>query len=359
MRALFSVVSFLGLAICGASAFAIDPYLGNDPYWVLLHEPAVLKDLKLDAMQREAYGRLLDDLDLKFFPLRNQSVDEATAGMAKISQEVKTQLTTLLKPEQLRRIDQILLQFQGNNSFVRDDVATRLACTTAQRTRMKEIVAETEAALAKSDQNGNEAPKETAEARFVRLKVDEQRKLIAVLKQEQLDAFKAMLGVPFPLAELRKPSFKAPELVNTREWINSKPLTIADQRGKVVVVHFYAAGCVNCIHNYPWYKHWHKLFDENEIVMIGIHSPETSSERDSNHVRRKAVEEKLEFPILIDGKSENWNAWGNSMWPSVYLIDKRGYLREFWPGELKWQGRDGERYMRDKIKSLLAEPASQ
>jgi len=56
------------------------------------------------------------------------------------------------------------------------------------------------------------------------------------------------------------------------------------------------------------------------------------------------------------GKSENWNAWGNSMWPSVYLIDKRGYLRQFWPGELNWQGNNGEKYMREWIERLVADP---
>ena len=44
------------------------------------------------------------------------------------------------------------------------------------------------------------------------------------------------------------------------------------------------------------------------------------------------------------------------MWPSVYLIDKRGYLRQFWPGELNWQGNNGEKYMREWIERLVAEP---
>ena len=94
------------------------------------------------------------------------------------------------------------------------------------------------------------------------------------------------------------------------------------------------------------------------MVLIGIHTPETEKERDVEQVRRKAAEEKLSFPILIDGKSENWAAWGNSVWPCVYLIDKQGYLRDLWPGELKWNGRDGEKYMREKIDWLLSEPAS-
>ena len=43
------------------------------------------------------------------------------------------------------------------------------------------------------------------------------------------------------------------------------------------------------------------------------------------------------------------------MWPSVYLIDKRGAVRYWWYGELNWQGSQGEKYMREKIEELLAE----
>lgn len=88
-----------------------------------------------------------------------------------------------------------------------------------------------------------------------------------------------------------------------------------------------------------------------------MHTPETERERDSQAVRAKAQEEKFKFPILIDAEKENWNAWGNSMWPSVYLIDKRGYVRYWWYGELNWQGAKGEEVMRQRIEELLAEDA--
>ena len=108
----------------------------------------------------------------------------------------------------------------------------------------------------------------------------------------------------------------------------------------------------------PWYKEWTDRFKDKNVVLIGIHTPETKSERETASVRSKAADEKFAFPILIDGNGENWNAWGNSMWPAVYVIDKRGYLREFWPGELKWQGNDGEKFIRERIERLLASPAT-
>jgi hypothetical protein len=58
---------------------------------------------------------------------------------------------------------------------------------------------------------------------------------------------------------------------------------------------------------------------------------------------------------VVDSDKQNWNAWGNSMWPTVYLIDKQGYMRNYWMGELKWQGTDAEKIMREQIEELLAE----
>lgn len=43
------------------------------------------------------------------------------------------------------------------------------------------------------------------------------------------------------------------------------------------------------------------------------------------------------------------------MWPTVYLIDKDGYMRSWWMGELNWKGAGAQNMMRDRIKKMLAE----
>ena len=63
----------------------------------------------------------------------------------------------------------------------------------------------------------------------------------------------------------------------------------------------------------------------------------------------------MRFPIVVDDEEENWNAWGNSMWPSVYIIDKEGYARFWWYGELNWQDAGGQETLKRRIKQLLAE----
>jgi peroxiredoxin len=92
------------------------------------------------------------------------------------------------------------------------------------------------------------------------------------------------------------------------------------------------------------------------VVVIGIQTPETQPERDLTAICKAATDNRLEFPILMDLKSENWKAWGNTMWPTVYVIDKKGYLRHWWQGELNWQGATGDQTIERIADDLLKEP---
>lgn len=89
--------------------------------------------------------------------------------------------------------------------------------------------------------------------------------------------------------------------------------------------------------------------------MLGVHTPETDREREVESVRRDALDAGLTFPIIVDNEKRNWDAWGNSLWPSTYLIDKEGYVRYWWHGELNWQDAPGETLLRKRIEELLAE----
>jgi peroxiredoxin len=139
------------------------------------------------------------------------------------------------------------------------------------------------------------------------------------------------------------------------EWINSKPLKLAELKGQVVVVHFWTHGCVNCIHNYPAYNAWHERFAGKGVTVIGVHTPEFESEKDVGRVRKKVGDNGLKFPVVIDNGAAIWRAWDNRYWPSIYLVDKQGVVRYRWEGEV---GKDGEAAVRRKIEGLLADPAA-
>jgi peroxiredoxin len=145
----------------------------------------------------------------------------------------------------------------------------------------------------------------------------------------------------------------APEFTGVTDWVNSKPLKLADQKGKVVIVHFWTNGCINCIHNYPHYRAWTEKYKDNkELLMVGIHTPEFDAEKDVDRIKAKAEKYHLTFAIAVDNKQANWQAWGNRYWPCVYLVDKAGNVRHRWEGEL---GDEGYKKVTRLIDELLAE----
>ena len=107
--------------------------------------------------------------------------------------------------------------------------------------------------------------------------------------------------------------------------------------------------------NYPWYKAIAKDFKDKDVVILGIHTPETEAEKSVDTLKKKLKESGLEFPVAVDNKGTMWKQYNNSYWPSIYLIDKKGVARWRWEGELNWNGAKGDVQMRRKIEDLLEE----
>jgi thiol-disulfide isomerase/thioredoxin len=147
----------------------------------------------------------------------------------------------------------------------------------------------------------------------------------------------------------------APELTGIAQWDNSDELTLAGQKGKVVVLHFWAFSCINCKRNLPHYNKWRKDFADDKVQIIGIHTPETADEADPRNVATQIKKAGIKYPVAVDNDGATWRAYENRYWPTVYLIDKQGRVRYRWEGELEYQKAGGDRIMRTKIRELLAE----
>jgi thiol-disulfide isomerase/thioredoxin len=150
-----------------------------------------------------------------------------------------------------------------------------------------------------------------------------------------------------------KKGVRAPEFSGISEWLNAKPMKMADQKDSVVVVHFWTNGCINCIHNYPYYQKWmDKYNNRKDFQMIGIHTPELEQEKNLDRLKEKIKKHKLAFPVAVDNQGATWKAWNNQYWPSIYLVDKAGNVRQLWNGELRDMS---FRLMSEKIDALLKE----
>lgn len=322
----------------------------------LLHAAEVQRELKLNGDQITELEKCFARLDGEWFRSRITPADPQAATINKLEADFWQWAPSVLKPDQVNRVKQLELQAIGSRMFLREDIARQLKLTKSQTDKLLELVRATESAqknlqaASKKKQPTQELEKSYAEAAG-----SEQRGFLDTLTAGQKQQLTSMIGSPFDTTKLKRIYPMAPELASDTEWFNSSPLTLESLRGKVVLVHFYAFQCHNCHANFAIYQKWHKQWKEKGVVVIGIQSPETKQERDSQAVRQAAVDRGLDFPIIMDSEMKNWNAWANTMWPTVYVVDKRGYLRHWWQGELNWQGATGDKVIEQVVESALAE----
>lgn len=127
----------------------------------------------------------------------------------------------------------------------------------------------------------------------------------------------------------------APEFISddATDWLNSAPLTLADLRGKVVLIDFWTFECWNCYRSFPWLNSLEQKFDNEQFQIIGIHSPEFEHEKDRMAVAKHIEKFGLKHPVMIDNAHQYWKAIGNRYWPAFYLIDGNGIIHQVFIGE--------------------------
>ena len=75
---------------------------------------------------------------------------------------------------------------------------------------------------------------------------------------------------------------RMPSLDGATGWLNSPPLTVAGLRGRVVLVNFWTYTCINWLRTLPYVRAWDEKYREQGLVVIGVHAPEFSFERNMN-----------------------------------------------------------------------------
>ena len=117
---------------------------------------------------------------------------------------------------------------------------------------------------------------------------------------------------------------RAPDFTGIAHWINSKPLSMKDLRGKVVLVDFWTYSCINCLRTLPHLKSWWARYHDKGLVIVGVHSPEFDFEKKTANVEAAVKKFGIGWPVAQDNDMATWSAWNNQYWPAEYLIDKQG-----------------------------------
>jgi cytochrome c biogenesis protein CcdA/thiol-disulfide isomerase/thioredoxin len=129
----------------------------------------------------------------------------------------------------------------------------------------------------------------------------------------------------------------APELTGITNWINSDPLTLAELRGKVVIVDFWTYSCINCVRTLPYITDWNTKYADDGLVIIGVHTPEFEFEKDPKNVLDAIDRFGIEYPVAQDNDFSTWRAFKNRYWPAKYFIDAQGNVRYTHFGEGKYE----------------------
>ena len=132
-------------------------------------------------------------------------------------------------------------------------------------------------------------------------------------------------------------------------WLNSQPLTTTDLRGKVVLINFCTYTCINWLRSLPYVRAWNEKYENQGLVIIGVHTPEFPFEENIDNVRQATASMGITYPIAIDNDYTIWSAFENQYWPALYFIDAKGRIRHYQFGEGRYE--EAEKM----IQQLLAE----
>ncbi len=146
----------------------------------------------------------------------------------------------------------------------------------------------------------------------------------------------------------------APEFVVGGTWLNGNPVTLAQLRGKVVLVNIWTVECSNCNRSIPTLKTWLKRYQAQGLEVVGVHTPETKWQKPAGLVKNWIKREGITWRVMQDNDYTTWKAYGANAWPTFYLIDRQGHLISSERGELSSEYPSGIEPFEQQIKALLA-----
>jgi thiol-disulfide isomerase/thioredoxin len=113
---------------------------------------------------------------------------------------------------------------------------------------------------------------------------------------------------------------------------------LADYRGKVVLVNFWATWCEPCRAEMPSLGRLHAALADRPFVVLAVNLGEPVS-----RIKKFLAGTPLEFPVLLDRDTAVAKAWRARLLPATYLVGRDGRIRQVRFGELDWSSGAGRR----------------
>jgi thiol-disulfide isomerase/thioredoxin len=133
---------------------------------------------------------------------------------------------------------------------------------------------------------------------------------------------------PYTAQDLAAPAF-------TLKALDGKPHRLADDRGKVVLVNFWATWCPPCLAELPSMQRLadRMALEAFEILPVNVGE---SPFRVSKFTKLIGIR----LSVLLDDKGETFHAWGGSVYPTSFVLDREGQVRYVVHGPLEWDNEE-------------------
>lgn len=120
---------------------------------------------------------------------------------------------------------------------------------------------------------------------------------------------------------------RAPELIGKGGWLNTgdTEITLADLRGRIVILDFWTFCCVNCLHVLDELRELEEKHRDT-VVIIGVHSPKFVHEAEHQAVVDAVERYGVHHPVLDDPELATWKQYAVRAWPTLVVIDPEGYI---------------------------------
>ncbi len=126
----------------------------------------------------------------------------------------------------------------------------------------------------------------------------------------------------------------APELPAVDQWFPGKPKTIAELKGKVVLLDFWATWCGPCFEAFPSLKEWHQDFSREGLVTLGVtryygrvSGPWVDNPGEIEELKSFREAEQLPYDFVVGKDSSIQLVYGATSLPTTVLIDRKGVIR--------------------------------
>ena len=118
--------------------------------------------------------------------------------------------------------------------------------------------------------------------------------------------------------------------------------SLADYRGKVVVLNFWASWCKPCKEESPLLERWHRRMSKQGGTVLGVDMLDLTS-----RAERFIDEYGLTYPMLKDRDGDGMELFGVIAYPETFVIDPQGRIAAAQRGPVD------ERWMREHVAPLV------